>query len=247
MRVIATVEARMASSRLPGKTLMLLHGKPVLHRVVERIQLANRVDAVIVATTTNPQDDVIVSACREAGIACHRGSESDVLGRVIEAGKLAKADVIVQLGADCPFYDPALIDQLVGIYLGGSFDYVTNDIELTYPEGVDAHIVALRTLEEVVSKTSRPQDHDDVPRYIWEHPDEYRIFNLRAPAELHAPNVRLTLDYPEDYRLTELIYAELYPANPAFTTSDVLSLVRARPELLTINAHCKQLTGPYVG
>lgn len=246
MRVIATVEARMASSRLPGKTMLPVVGEPVLYRVVERIRRAGRVEEVVVATTTNPADDVIVTYCRTAGIAVHRGSETDVLQRVIDAARAHRADVVVQLGADCPFYDSALIDELVGIYVGGGFDYVTNDIELTYPEGVDAHVVGRRTLEEIAVKTSRPQDHDDVPRYIWEHPHQYRIFNLRAPAGWEAPQVRLTLDYPEDYRVTTTIYEALYPRHPDFTTRDVLSFLDDRPDVAALNAHCKQLTGPYV-
>lgn len=246
MKVIATVEARMASTRLPGKTMKPLLGKPVLHRVIERIRRAGRVEDVVVATTVNPADEVIVDYCRREGIPHHRGSEEDVLGRVIETAQRRGGDVIVQLGADCPFYDPALIDQLVEIYLGGGWDYVANDMTLTFPEGVDAHVVARRTLEEVAAKTSRPQDRDDVPRYIWEHPAEYRIFNLQAPAALHAPHVRLTLDYPEDFELTEAIYAALYPRNPDFSTLDVLRLLEERPALANINAHCKQLSAPYV-
>jgi len=246
MRVIATVEARMASTRLPGKTLRPLLGRPVLCRVVERIRRSRRVEEVVVATTTNPADDAIVECCRRNGFAWYRGSEEDVLGRVIEAARAQRGDLLVQLGADCPFYDPALIDQLVGIYCEGGYDYVTNDMELTYPEGVDAHVVARRTLEDAATKTTRPRDREDVPRYIFERPQVYRIFNLRAPAELHAPDVRLTLDYPEDLVLTEAIYAALYPAHPAFTTRDVLRLLRERPELRSINAHCKQLSAPYV-
>lgn len=246
MRVIATIEARMASTRLPGKTLRPLLGQPVLSRVVERIRRAKSVEDAVVATTTNPADDVIVEHCRREGIAWHRGSEEDVLRRVIATAQQHGGDLVVQLGADCPFYDPALIDELVGIYLAGGWDYVANDMELTYPEGVDAHVVARKTLEEVAAKTLRPRDRDDVPRYVWEHPDEYRIFNLRAPVELHAPHVRLTLDYPEDLELTEAVYASLYPTNPAFTTVDVLALLRAHPELVKINAHCKQLSAPYV-
>ena len=246
MRVIATVEARMTSTRLPRKTMLPLLGKPVLYRVVERIRGSHRVEEVVVATTTNPDDDVIVDHCRGEAIAHYRGSEEDVLGRVIEAARAYDGDLIVQLGADCPFYDPALIDHLVDIYMDGGYDYVTNDIELTYPEGVDAHVVSRQTLEGAARKTTRPRDRDDVPRYVFEHPKDYRIFNLRAPAELYAPDVRLTLDYAEDFTLTEAIYTGLYPYNSEFTTTDVLRFLQERPHLKSINAHCKQLSAPYV-
>jgi len=246
MRVIATVEARMLSTRLPGKSLMPLLEKPVLYRVLERIRRSRRVEDVVVATTTNPADDVIVEHCDNEGISCFRGSEEDVLERVIEAARAHGGQLVVQLGADCPFYDPELIDQLVDIYLVGGFEYVTNDMELTYPEGVDAHVVALRTLEEVAGKATSTQDREDVTRYIFERPEEYRIFNLRAPSKLYAPDVRLTLDYPEDFALTEAVYSALYPNNPEFTTGDVLQFLGEHPEIRGINAHCVQVSAPYV-
>jgi len=245
VRVIATVEARMSSTRLPGKTMMPLLGKPVLDRVIERIRWSQRVEEVVVATTTDTADGVIVEHCNDEKIRCFRGSEEDVLGRVITAAQNYQGELLVQLGADCPFYDPDLIDQMVDIYLAGEYDYVTNDMEPTYPEGVDAHVVALKTLEEVAGKTSNNKDREDVVRYIFERPEEYRIFNLRAPSELYAPEVRLTLDYQEDFVLTEAIYSALYPDYPRFTTSDVLSFLETRPELRSINTHCEQLSAPY--
>ncbi len=236
----------MASTRLPGKTLRPLLGESLLFRVAERICRARCIDGLIVATTRNPADDCIEEECRQKSLACYRGSEEDVLGRVVAAGLSARADVVVQLGADCPFYDPALIDELVGIYLAGGYDYVANDMELTYPEGVDAHVVGFRALEEVAKKAVRPRDREDVPRYIWDHPQEYRIFNLRAPTPLYAPHVRLTLDYPEDWALTEKVYEALYPRRPDFSTTDVLDYLGKHPEVAVLNAHCRQLSAPYV-
>jgi spore coat polysaccharide biosynthesis protein SpsF len=246
MNVVATVEARMSSTRLPAKTMMQVAGKPILELVIERLQSATLVNHVVVATTTNPRDDLIVSFCEENSIDVHRGSESDVLRRVFETAQKFSADIIVQAGADCPFYDPGLVDELIRIFKGGTYDYVANDMLLTYPEGVDAHVMSMKVLSEIQELATKPRDRDDVPRYIWNHPERYRIFNLEAPPDLRRPEIRLTLDYPEDLILTQKIYDVLYTKNPHFTTRDVIMFLDKNPELLTINANCKQLSAAYL-
>lgn len=246
MRVIAIVEARMASTRLPGKTMMMVANKPVLELVIERLSMAKGVDEVAVATTTNHKDDVIVDFCEQNGIPYYRGSEEDVLRRVLETARKYKGDIIVQSGADCPFYDPELVDELVGIFKSGNYHYVCNDMKLTYPEGVDAHILSIEVLEEIDKKATKPRDRDDVPRYIWEHPEKYRIFNLEAPEELYHPEIRLTLDYEEDLVLIRHIYEAIYPTNPKFSTLDVIKYLDKHPELKEINAHCEQRSAAYL-
>lgn len=246
MKVVATVEARMASTRLPGKTMMDVLGRPVLDLVVERLSMARSLDQVVVATTLNPQDDVIAHFCQERAISYHRGSEEDVLGRVLETAQKVEADIIVQMGADNPFYDPELVDELVSIFRTGKYDYACNDMELTYPLGVDAHVLSTDLLRDVNSLAAAAQDREDVTRYIWERPDRYRIFNLRAPKELHRPDLRLTLDYEEDLTLTRKVYEAIYPTNPRFTTLDVIRFLDAHPEVVRLNSHCQQHSAPYI-
>jgi spore coat polysaccharide biosynthesis protein SpsF len=246
MRVIATVEARMSSTRLPGKTLMTIAGKTLLELVVERLRSAKKVDEVVIATTSNPRDDAIVSFCKQHNIAVFRGSEEDVLGRVYEAAKTFKADLIVQAGADSPFYDPVLLDTLIGIYQNGTYAYVANDMKLTFPEGVDAHIMSMKILKEIHLFATKPRDRDDVPRYIWDHPEQYPIFNLEAPPGLNRPDIRLTLDYEEDLILTRKIYDVLYSEDHPFTTEDVIDFLDKNPELKTINAKCEQHSAAYL-
>jgi spore coat polysaccharide biosynthesis protein SpsF len=245
-RVVATIESRMGSTRLPKKTLMPILGEPLIWRVVERVRAARSVDEVVIATTTSPKDDVLESFCSERGIACYRGSEDDVLGRVVEAAKLHGAEVVVQLGADCPLYDPAQIDELVGIFLKGGYHYVANDMKLTYPEGIDAHVIDMASLVEAAAKATRPQQREDTPRYLWDHPERFKIFNREAPKELTRPDIRVTVDYPEDFTVVEKVYAALYPKNPRFSTKDVIALFDRQPELLKINAHCEQRSAAYV-
>lgn len=246
MKVIATVEARMASTRLPGKVMRELMDKPVLHRVIERISQAKSVEEVVVATSVNPADDIIVNYSKANHISYYRGSEDDVLKRVVEAAAAFQGDIIVQLGADNPFYDPDIIDQLVTIYLNDDFDYVCNDLEPTYPNGVEVHVVSLETLKDVMARTDNKLDREDVNRYIWEHPEQYRILNIKAPKELYAPDIRLTLDHEEDYTVIVKVFAALYPENRNFRTRDIISYLKAHPEVKNINAHCEQKSAPYV-
>src|SRR6266571_3945546 len=207
--VIATVEARMGSTRLPGKTMAPLLGQPLLYRVLERIRQARTVKEIVVATSVNPADDRIASWCEREGFFYYRGAEDNVLLRVVEAARHYDAAVVVQLGADCPLYDPHLIDELVGIFLANDYDYVANDMKLTYPEGIDAHVISMAALEESLACAKDPRQLEDVPRYIWDHPERFAIFNLEAPAELFFPELRVTVDYPEDLELVSEIYAAL--------------------------------------
>ena len=244
--VVATVEARMGSTRLPGKTMVPLLGKPLLYRVLERIRQARTVKEFMVATSVNPADDGIASWCEREGFACHRGSEDNVLERVVEAARTRKATMVVQLGADCPLYDPELIDELVGIFLANDYDYVANDMKLTYPEGIDAHVISMAALEEAQAHAKDPRQLEDVPRYIWDHPERFAIFNLEAPSDLLFPELRVTVDYPEDLKLVSEIYAALYPQDPRFRTKDVIAFVRSNPHLMQINAHCEQRSAAYL-
>ena len=210
------------------------------------MRLPKLVKEVVVATSTSPKDDVLADFCEQKSIACFRGSEDDVLGRVVAAATKHGADIIVQQGADCPLADPGLTDELLGIFLKGGYHYVANDMKLTYPEGIDAHVIDVPSLVEAAEKATRPAQREDTPRYLWDHPERFKIFNLEAPPELRRPDLRVTVDYAEDIEVVREIYKELYPSNPRFSTKDVLALVDRRPELLAINKHCEQKSAAYV-
>jgi spore coat polysaccharide biosynthesis protein SpsF len=162
MRRVATIEARMTSSRLPGKILKGFNRKTALGRLVERARKAKLVDEVVVATTTNPQDDAVESWARKVGISIYRGSEEDVLLRVLEAARFYKADIIVELTGDCPLLDPVLIDQVIDAYLEGDFDYVSNNKERSFARGFDVQVFSRDVLEEVNRLTDDPADHEHV-------------------------------------------------------------------------------------
>jgi spore coat polysaccharide biosynthesis protein SpsF len=236
MKVVAIIEARMRSSRLPGKVLRPAAGKPMLQLLIERLRRARRLDQIVVATTDNPMDDVIEQLARRLGAGCFRGSEEDVLDRVLKAAQSVAADVIVEVTGDCPLADPDVVDRLVGVYLANKYDYVANVLKRTYPDGLDVQVFATVLLAEVASLTQDSADREHVSLYIYEHPERYKLHNVESDLAEKYWDVRLTLDTPEDYELIAAIYDELYPKNPAFTLKDVLHLLDRRPELLAINA-----------
>ncbi len=240
MKKIATVEARMSSSRLPGKIMMPLAGKPALERLVERARRAKSIQDVVIATTTNPQDDAVEIWARKAGVSYFRGSEEDVLLRVLEAAKAFKAEVIVELTGDCPLLDPAMIDQLVALWESGDHDYVSNILERTYPRGFDTQVFSTAVLAKVDKLTQDPADRENVSLYIYEHPEQFKLGGVTAPQELFGPDIRICTDTQEDYEVISRIYADLYPKKPAFDAYDIMDFLKTHPEVAAINRRIQQ-------
>jgi spore coat polysaccharide biosynthesis protein SpsF len=240
LHVVATIEARMNSSRLPGKVLRPILGRPALELLIERLRRARRVRQVVLATTSHGADDALECLAGRLGIACFRGSEEDVLDRVLRAAQHVAGDVIVEITGDSPLLDPEVIDRVVEAYLAGGYDYVSNNRRHTYPLGLDAQVFSTATLAEVAQLTQDPADREHVSLYIYEHPQRYRIGNVESGLPPGCADVRLTLDTPEDLALITAIYEELYPSNPAFGLHDVLALLQRRPELRELNNHVRQ-------
>ncbi len=240
MKVVATVEARMTSSRLPGKALAPILGRPALAHLLRRLQRAGGVDDIVVATTVHPVDEAIETLARHCGVRCYRGSEDDVMGRVVEAGASADADVLVEITGDCILLAPEVIDEALGIYRRSGYDVVSNTWKLTYPQGVDVQVFAWSLLAEAAGQTTDSDHREHVSLYFYEHPERYRIYHLEAPSAFRAPEWRFQLDYPEDLQFITAVYEALYPTNPDFTLQDIFTLLRQRPELRRLNAQMKE-------
>ncbi len=235
MRIAATVQARMGSTRLPGKTLKPICGKPMLELLVERLK-RSKVDDVVIATTVAGADEVISDLAAEWGVKAFRGSEEDVLDRVLSAAEAFGADIIVEMTGDCPLLDPEVVARCIDYFLANDFDYVSNVVQRTYPRGLDTQVFPVAVLDEVSRKTNAPADREHVSLYIYEHPDEYRLGHVLAPPELTNPDMRWCVDTIEDFQLVEGVYEALYPTNPEFTSLDVMNLLNERPELAAVNA-----------
>ncbi len=237
MKTVITIEARMRSTRLSGKVLKLILGRPMLALMIERLQRVRQVDQIVVATTDNPADDPIADLACQQGVGLFRGSEEDVLDRVLRAARAANADVIVETTGDCPLIDPEVVDSVVGVYLANEFDYVSNTLCQTFPGGLDTQVSSTAVLEQVASLTRDPVDHEHVSLYIYEHPERFSLHNVESGLPEKYWNLRLMVDTLEDFALISAIFEELYPKNPAFCLHDVLDLLDRRPELVEINQH----------
>jgi len=240
MKIVSTIEARIGSTRLPGKVMKEIVGKPMLELLIERLKRAKRIDEIIVATTIKPEDRIIVKLTKRINIKCFRGSSEDVLDRVLRATKAYQGNIIVEITGDCPLLDPELVDRIIKIYLENEYDYVSNRIKMTYPRGLDAQVFSVNILDEVSKLTNDPADRENVSLYIYEHPEKYKIYNVEAPPKFYHPEYRWTVDTEEDLQFVKAIYENLYYENPYFRTGDIMKLLEEQPDLCKINANIEQ-------
>lgn len=239
-KIVATIEARMTSSRLPGKVLLPIVGKPALQMLIERLKQSKYLDEICVATTTNVADDPIVALATKLRVQCFRGSEADVLGRVLGAAQSVAADIIVEITGDCPFVDPLLVDRGVEEFFARDVDYASNTIHSTYANGFDVQVFPAKILSEVNELTQDPVDRTHVSYYIYMHPEKYRCHNWEADKDTYGPTLRMTLDEESDYKALTTVAEALLPEYPQFSAREVTTYLRAHPEIVALNANVKQ-------
>lgn len=232
MNCVAIVQARMGSSRLPGKVLMPLAKQPALWHVIERLRHAKQIDSVLVATTESAKDDAIEAFCNGYQVDCFRGSELDVLDRYYQAAKSVAARTIVRITADCPVLDPQLVDKVVcGFRAGG---YALYGLDGEFPDGLDCVAFSFTALEIAWREAKLPSEREHVCPYIINHPERFRTGGYKPFSGLAQH--RWTLDEPEDYRFLQEIYQRLYKPGKPFGYEQILSLLEREPELMRINS-----------
>lgn len=236
MRIVAIVQARMGSSRLPGKVLAEIGGATMLAQVVRRLRGARSIADIVIATSTAPGDDAVVGEAGRLGAGVHRGPQDDVLARFLGAARAHRADTIVRVTADCPLLDAGVVDQVVGA-LDGAVDYASNTHERSYPRGLDAEALHRDTLERIARLGTSPAAREHVTAFVMEAPSLFRIAQLRA--EHDDSDLRWTVDTPEDLAMVRALYRELDLAGAPRPYREVVAAVRARPELAA-NAHVTQ-------
>lgn len=239
--VVAIVQARMGSERFPGKVLADIHGKPMLIRVVERAARADSLISVLVATSTEAQDDAIEQACLARGIRVFRGDPLDVLDRTYQAAREAQADVIVRVTGDCPLIDPALIDEAVQAFVTADppVDFVANRLpdQRTYPIGTDVEVCSFAALERAWKEAILPPQREHVTSYLYEEPDRFRTQLLRH--DLDLSHFRWTVDEEPDLEFVRVVYSKFDP-DKHFTWLEVVALLESEPSLAEINAAVPQ-------
>ena len=232
--ILGVVQARLGSTRLAGKVLMPILGKPMLSLQLQRLGRCRRMDALLVATSADPEDDPIASLCREMQVLCFRGSQDDVLDRVYRAADVYGPRHVVRLRADCPLADPAVVDEVIDEHLAGDHDYTSNCRVRTFPDGLDTEAMRLSCLQEAWREARLPLHRHHVTPFLHQQPDRYQIGSVTAEADYS--HHRWVIDGAEDLELVSRIYRALHPRDPHFSWRDVLALVEQDPELAALNA-----------
>lgn len=238
MKVVCIIQARMGSTRLPGKIMLDLCGKTVLGHIIERVKKVENIDEIVVATTTKEDDILIVEETLKYGVKVFRGSEEDVLSRYYYAAKENEADVVVRITSDCPLIDPEVTQKTIDYYLRNkdNFDYVSNTLERTFPRGLDTEVFSFKQLEVAYSKAKEKYQREHVTPFIYENSNN--IFYYKN--DIDYSKYRWTLDTKEDFELISKIYEELYKEQHDFYFKDIIELFRIKPELFNINSHIEQ-------
>jgi len=231
--ILAVLQARMSSNRLPGKVLKPLCGAPSLQRQVERLRRARCLDDLVVATSTEPDDSAIAEHCAQMGVEVHRGPLDNVLERFYGAAQPKNPSHVVRLTADCPLAEPEIIDRLVRLHLEGGYDYSSNALQRSYPVGLDAEIMTFEVLDVARREAKAPAELEHVTPYIYRS-DRFRMGSLRQ--EMDLSRVRWTLDTPQDYAFLSKVYEALFPGDATFSAEDILNFLRDRPEIWQLNA-----------
>jgi len=246
-KIVASIEARMTSSRLPGKVLMAAYNDvSMLEYMINRVKKSELIDEIIIATTINNTDDPIIYLCKKLNIKYFRGSENDVLERVLNAHISVESDIIVELTGDCPIIDPVVIDKVISKYLDNDFDYVSNAHIRSYPDGFDVQVFAKKLLENVSKLTNDQYDRENVSSYIY-RTNKYKLKEVVAEEGEYWPELRVTLDDKGDYLLLKNIIWHFHENNlENFSVKDVVEYVKSNRHLLALNKDARVTDTLYV-
>lgn len=241
MNVVCIIQTRMGSTRLPGKVLLDLQGKPMIQQIIDRVCDAKTINRIVIGITALPEDDAIISVVDgyRSNVSVFRENPErprDLLDLYYQAAKHNNADIVVRITSDCPLVDPEIVDDLVQMLIDNhELEYSSNVLgELTFPRGLDAQVIRFKTLERIWNESKDPEDREHVTLYLRKHPELFKTDKIT-----HEPNLafhRWTVDDPRDYELISKIYDRLYPTNPHFRMKDVLAVFEREPELVKINA-----------
>jgi len=238
--IIAIIQARMGSTRLPGKVMLKIMGKPMLWHIISRLSHSKLINKIVIATSINRKDDIIEDFCKKYDINFYRGSEKDVLDRYYQVIKINNADIVVRITGDCPLIDPNVTDKVIASYLKNikHFNGASNTIERTYPRGFDVEVISCEIMQEAWEKAEKDYQREHVTPYIYEHPNLYNIYSVENSKNLSY--LRWTVDEEADLIFTREIYKRLYREGDTFLMKDILKILEKEPTLKEINKNIKQ-------
>lgn len=239
-QVVLVLQARMGSTRLPGKVMKPVLGRPLLAFLLERLSRVRLVDELVVATTELQEDAIITQFAEAAGVRVVRGSEQDVLGRFVAAAVSARADVVVRVCGDCPLLDAEIVDEAVAFFQQANprLDWVGNFLKRSYPRGYEVEVLTAEALYAADKEARAADEREHVTPYIYRHPQRFHLGSVEG--QCNAGHLRLVVDTAEDFELVQRVLHALYPAKPLFGLQDVLELLQQHPEWIALNAHVQQ-------
>ncbi|QYO77770.1 cytidylyltransferase domain-containing protein [Devosia salina] len=239
--IVAVLQARVSSRRLPGKVLLPILGRPMLSLQIERVLRSQRIDKLVLATSDQPEDDGMVDIAQSVGIDLFRGSLEDVLDRFYGAAAAANPDWVVRLTGDCPLADAEVIDRVIDAAVERSYDYATNAVHPTWPDGLDCEVMTFAALEQCWREAQTPVEREHVTPYINTNPEKFRLFHVKGETDLSG--LRWTVDEPADFDFVTRVYEALYPSKRDFTSADVLAFLADNPEVMAVNANIERNEG----
>jgi spore coat polysaccharide biosynthesis protein SpsF len=240
-KIVAIIQARLGSTRLPGKVLKPILGKPMLWHMINRVNKSKLIDKIIVATTNNPKDKKIINFCRKNNINVFQGSEENVLERFYSAAQNEKADICIRATADCPLIDPKIIDETIKKFMDGKYDYVAvatgagvaKEKTNKFPDGLDCEVFSFKVLEKAYKEATSSIEKEHVTFYIWKRSNQFKIGKLESPKDYSK--LRFVVDHKNDLKFVRTIYKNLYPKKEIFLLPDIIKFIMKNPNVLTIN------------
>jgi len=236
--IVAIIQARMGSTRLPGKVLLDIVGKPMLWHIVNRLRYSKLINRIVVGTSINKKDDLIENFCKEYKIDFYRGSEEDVLDRYYQTAKVFEANIIIRITADCPLIDPEIVDLVIKNHIKTNSDYTSNTIKRTFPRGLDAEVFNFDSLKRVCRNATEPYQREHVTVYFYENPQLFKVYNVENNIDISY--LRWTVDEDRDLLFVREIYKRLYSEKDIFLMEDILNILEKEPYLIDINKDIKQ-------
>lgn len=234
----AIIQARLGSTRLPGKVLKDLNGKPLIEQIINRLRNCKNVDNIVLATTINELDDRLESWCKENNISCFRGDENNVLKRYYDTATQYKSDIVIRITADDPFKDPKVIDAVIDLLKTENLDFAFNNNPPSFPEGLDTEVFTFSAIKKAAEADTTDFEKEHVTQYFYHNPQIFKCKNLSYKE--NVSHIRLTVDTEQDFELASRIYTKLSPNNEMFYLEDILSLIKKEPELLEVNKGVKR-------
>jgi spore coat polysaccharide biosynthesis protein SpsF (cytidylyltransferase family) len=238
-KIVIIVQARLGSTRFPKKVLKLIQKKSMIWHVINRLKQVSDIDNIILATTTKKEDTVLINIAKNNDVDYFQGKTSNVLNRFYECTKKFDADVVIRITADCPLIDPKLIQQMLNFYVNNNFDYVSNTIKPTYPDGLDVEIFSFQVLKKTFESAKLQSELEHVTPYIKKNPKKFKLFNFENTRDYS--NIRLTVDEPDDLKFIRQIYKKLESETSSF--NKIIKIISSEPKLLKINQHIPRDSG----